>query len=245
MTSNSEPFVLEYRGICPICDGPATFRAEAPWLRESLMCTSCPNGSVPRERALALVLRETAPNWKDLQIHEAAPADRGISRVLRRDCRNYVESQYFPNQAAGVMVGGARNENLERQTFADASFDLVISLDVMEHVARPERAVAEIYRTLRPGGRYLCTFPIGPAQQHAVDPRIRLEADGRTTPIKEAQYHGNPIDPAGSLVTIDYGYDIHKRIAEWAPFDVRVYRFADRTHGILGELTDVVACWKI
>jgi hypothetical protein len=33
-------------------------------------------------------------------------------------------------------------------------------------------------------------------------------------------------------------------IASWAPFDVEVIRFADRLHGIIGEYTEVLVCWK-
>ncbi len=36
--------------------------------------------------------------------------------------------------------------------FADASFDAVLSLDVLEHLARPETFMAEIARVLKPGG---------------------------------------------------------------------------------------------
>ena len=39
--------------------------------------------------------------------------------------------------------------------FADAAFDAVLSLDVLEHLQRPERFMAEIARVLKPGGRAL------------------------------------------------------------------------------------------
>jgi hypothetical protein len=45
-------------------------------------------------------------------------------------------------------------------------------------------------------------------------------------------------------VTVDYGYEIHKQIAAWTPFDVRIYRFNDVEHGILGEYTEVFLCRK-
>jgi SAM-dependent methyltransferase len=41
----------------------------------------------------------------------------------------------------------------------DASFDTVISCETVEHLPRPERAVAEFARVLRPGGRLLLTTP--------------------------------------------------------------------------------------
>jgi hypothetical protein len=62
--------------------------------------------------------------------------------------------------------------------------------------------------------------------------------------IEPAEYHGNPIDASGSLVTFDYGYDIGRQIAAWAPFDVRISRFWDSTYGIIGEFTEVAVCTK-
>jgi hypothetical protein len=62
--------------------------------------------------------------------------------------------------------------------------------------------------------------------------------------VEPAEYHGNPVDASGSLVTIDYGYEIGREIAEWAPFDVRISRFWDPTHGIIGDYTEVIVCTK-
>lgn len=42
---------------------------------------------------------------------------------------------------------------------ADASFDTVLMLDVLEHVREPEAALAESARVLRPGGRLLLIIP--------------------------------------------------------------------------------------
>lgn len=44
-------------------------------------------------------------------------------------------------------------------TFADASFDTVLSLQVLEHVFEPIRMVNEIARVLRPGGRAIFLVP--------------------------------------------------------------------------------------
>lgn len=44
-------------------------------------------------------------------------------------------------------------------TYPDAHFDLVVSCEVIEHVGKPERMVAEIYRVLKPGGIAVMTFP--------------------------------------------------------------------------------------
>jgi len=240
----TEPVVLQYQGTCPICEASATFSAKGNWLRGTLMCQSCPNGSVPRERALALVLNEMVPNWRDLVIHESSPGNRGISVKLKQQAKSYVGTQYYQGFPLGELMKGYRNEDLQRLTFADETFDLFVSLDVLEHIPDPHTAIKEIWRTLKPGGIMVSTFPVRKDQVNPVERRATFGADGTVTHLKEPEYHGNPIDSKGVLVTVDYGYTIHQCIAAWAPFDVRVYRFNDREHGILGEYTEVFWCRK-
>jgi SAM-dependent methyltransferase len=199
---------------------------------------------VPRERALALVLNEIRPNWRNLSIHESSPSPTGVSVVLARQGQNYTVSQYFPGRPFGTMIGGVRNENLENQTFEDETFDIVISLDVMEHVYYPDRVISEIHRTLKPGGVYICTFPVRNYQVNGWERRLIQHEDGSREDLKEPEIHGNPVSNEGSIVTIDYGYDLHKSIVEWAPFDVRVNRFNDAYHGIIGDYTEVIVCKK-
>ncbi len=199
---------------------------------------------MPRERALALILNEIRPNWRNLAIHESSPSPRGVSAVLLREARSYLSSQYFPNEPLGSLVDGVRNENLESQTFENESFDIVITLDVMEHVYHPDKVFSEIYRTLRSGGVYICTFPVRNYQVNGWERRFIQNEDGSRNHIKDPEIHGNPVSSEGSVVTVDYGYDLHKAIAEWAPFDIRVSRFNDAYHGIMGDYTEVVVCQK-
>jgi len=233
-----------WHGHCPICEKDTVFVAQGPWLRDQLLCTACPGGSVPRERALALVLGELRPDWRTLAIHESSPAERGLSLKMARAASGYVASQYFPGKQRGAVIDGFRNEDLEDQTFADASFDLVVTQDVMEHVYNPDRVVAEAFRTLKTGGLYLCTFPVRKEQVADWERRLVRNDDGSVLHTKPVEIHGNPVDDTGSIVTVDYGYELHKAFASWAEFDVRVYRFADAWHGILGENTEVIACQK-
>lgn len=53
------------------------------------------------------------------------------------------------------LKGEFRVAEAEHLPFADATFDCVNSMGVLHHVPDTERAVAEIYRVLKPGGRLI------------------------------------------------------------------------------------------
>ena len=65
-----------------------------------------------------------------------------------------------------LLVNGAG----ERLPYADASFDAVLSNEVIEHVMDDRAALAEIARVLRPGGRLLLFCPNRwyPVEQHGI-----------------------------------------------------------------------------
>lgn len=56
----------------------------------------------------------------------------------------------------GPVLPGSLDDPLP---FDDASFDLAVALDVLEHVADDEAALVELARVLAPGGRLLVTVP--------------------------------------------------------------------------------------
>jgi SAM-dependent methyltransferase len=173
---------------------------------------------------------------KQLSVHEAAPGGRGISRWLWENVRRRVISGYFPEKPFGSMVGHIRNEDLERQTFDDATFDLVIHLDVMEHLFHPFQALREIYRTLKPGGYCLFTAPTYPGR--AKSEQVAFLVDGKLSIVGEPEYHGNP-QGNGSLVTWRYGYDLPKLISEQTSFEVEVRRWQSRSDAAMGTMTEV------
>lgn len=234
--SEALPPAYVHDGFCPVCQDRARFSARFAWYRDHLFCEKC--SSIPRERALALVLEEQLPNWRRLAIHESSPEPRGISKKLATECEHYTATQYFADATPGELHQGFRNENLERQTFSDSVFDLVVTLDVMEHVNEPDACFREIWRTLKPGGAYL--FAVPTYKENVTSERAaRFLPGGAVEHYREPEYHGNPVNPFGALVTFRYGYDLPELIRSWAPFDTRVYRFHDHRHGVIGEFTEI------
>lgn len=243
---------FRYDGTCPICGGTEGFRARldrpvpAAWLpgafRDRLRCVGC--DSVPRERALFTVVERLYPNWRSLRMHESSPGNGGASRKFRDECAHFVVSHYDPALGFGVMhpSGAYRSEDLEAQSFADASFDIVITQDVFEHLFDPAQAIREIARTLRPGGAAIMTVPI----VRDTRPSLRRASRGAEGIIHQApaEYHGNPMSDQGSLVTIDWGYDIVDFLALHSGLPVSMYYFDDVSRGMRAACIEVLVCRK-
>ncbi|MRX51489.1 methyltransferase domain-containing protein [Paracoccus sp. S-4012] len=235
------PPAIAFTALCPICAKPRRFEAADDFFapRDALTAPDCElNGCVTRERALAATLFSVYPRGevRRMRVHEAAPGGRGISLWLHQNVGGLVLTGYFPDQPFGDMVGHVRNEDLEAQTFEDECFDLVVHLDVMEHLFHPFRALTEIYRTLRPGG--LCLFTAPTYGGRETSEQVAFLEDGAVRIVGEPEYHGNP-QGDGSLVTWRYGYDLPLLIARQTGFDVEVRRWQSPSIAVMGRMTEV------
>lgn len=217
-------------GFCPVCERTTLFFRPfpyAPAMREYYRCARC--RSLPRYRALNFVLQQHFPEWRNLAIHESSPGGP-LSQKLKRLCRAYVASNYLPDMPAGAHAGQSRNENLQAQTFSDNVFDLVVTMDVFEHLPHPDLAFQEIARTLKPGGAHVFTVPCTFNAETVV--KASATASGAIEHHKPPVYHGNPINARGSLVFRDWGRDIVDFIKTSCGFDTDVVRMRNLWYGI-------------
>lgn len=191
------------------------------------------------------VIKMYYPHYRDLHIHESSPCHRGTSPKLKADCPSYSASQYLP----GVMPGtidrkkGWRCEDLENMTFADASFDLFITQDVMEHIFSPAKAFREIARVLKPGGAHIFTVPLINKEQLSECWASR-DANGEINYHHQPEYHGNPVDDSGSLVTMHWGYDLSEFIMLEAKTPTAMVVIDDMEKGIRAEYIEVMVSRK-
>ena len=179
-----------------------------------------------------------------MSIHESSPAPRGAS-IRLREAKSYTASQYEKSIPFGSVHPdhGYRSEDLEKQTFADQTFDLVVTQDVFEHLFNPGKAISEIARTLRPNGAYVMSVPI--ALKDKPSRRRAALVDGKIELYGPEEWHGNPVDKKGSLVTIDWGYDILNYLHAHSGLSPSLIYFDDVSKGIRAELIDIVVLRKI
>jgi SAM-dependent methyltransferase len=138
--------------------------------------------AVPTTYHRLVAIKRRLPEWLRLRLDpyntaadrfvgEAAAAARPGARVLDAgagDCRHaplFAHARYFgTDHALGDAVAYdygrlAFLSDVTRLPVRDASLDLVVSVNVLEHVAEPARALAELRRALRPGGALFLVAP--------------------------------------------------------------------------------------
>jgi SAM-dependent methyltransferase len=151
-------------------------------------CLLC--GANLRYELLATELRKL--DLGRLEVLELDPSSP--LRALLSHARGYRRSFYAPGVAPGAEgPEGARCEDITRLSLPDASLDVIVSSDVLEHVPELAAAFAETARVLRPGGVHLFTVP----------PRNQT----RRRPADEPESHSDPLDPKGILAVWDIGPD--------------------------------------
>ena len=148
-----------------------------------------------------------------------------------------VGSEYLgPDVPAGEVRNGIQHQDIERLGFESSSLDMIVSCDVLEHVNEPERALAEFARVLRPGGHLLFTVPF---LWHSEKNRRRARATGgEVEHFAEPSYHGNPMDPRGSLAFFDYGWELLQWVGNAGFRDISVVCYWSDTLGHLGGMLE-------
>ena len=213
-------------GVCHACGHSSVFLASGNNLKESLNCAYC--GAWQRIRFISELLLETysqasacslrdlvrEPLFSSLDIYEAAA--QGALHERLKHLPGYVCSEYFEDCAPGRARNGVRCEDLQQLTFADAQFDLVLHTSVLEHVRRPQAAIAESFRVLKPGGILLFEVPLTEEGVPGVRARTVSRVDTRTDNdifLMKKAFHGDPLRNEGVLVYTDFGIDLADQLA--------------------------------
>lgn len=244
-----DSFTLD--GFCQACEKPQPFIVdklygsqitEHGWLpnwRERLSCPDCQLNN--RQRAMIDAIKMALakihnPNPTLYAMEQITPLYQWLSDHLSDvEC---VGSEYLGEDVkGGVLVDGIipnmRHENVEALSFADNSFDLIVSNDVLEHVNDPKLAIQEMQRVLKPQGQVLMSVPFY-IERELSERRARFE-QGQLSHYLPEQYHGNPLSEKGSLVFHDYGWDLLADFRAAGFADIALCQYWSYFYGYLGE----------
>jgi SAM-dependent methyltransferase len=224
--------------------------SEALARKESLDCSRC--SAKLRVRRLARVLLDTFPlgdppapaasvkDWVlDPRARQLRVAEINIIEGLHTALCNLpglAYSEFCASRSFGSMVDGIRSEDLTRLSYPDASFDLVLTSETLEHVPNLDAALTEIRRVLAPGGWHVFTVPLLPGVPRTFA-RAEIRASGET--IHKATSISHPGGDTGYPVFTEFGADLPE-ILHRAGFSVQV-AFGPVTED---DVAQVYACRK-
>jgi hypothetical protein len=201
--------------LCPICGEKATPLYDFPdiplrlehkigVLRETLQCANCLASMRHRSLGVAL-LRYLNARFSTRFASVAEAASHGLqglrildtdnfsatSKILR-DSAGYTRCSYIPGKPWGsCLEPNYFNEDLQRLTFSDGAFDIVLTSDVMEHVRDCDSAHREIFRVLDAGGAYIFNVPFDMNAEE--DIRLVDTSTAKDIYLCKPQIHGDPL----------------------------------------------------
>lgn len=251
LVTQDDPFRVP--GYCVVCGrhdefivssmyspGNYTDGRPVPNWREHLNC-SC--GLTNRLRATLHVMQQHMPPTQADCIYlteQATPLFTWFSE--RYD--NVWGSEFFgPDQIGGAEVKGYRHEDIQNLSFPDKSFDLIISLEVLEHVPFPDTAFRQLRRCLRDGGAALITAPFKETDSHD-EIRARMTDTGEIEHLLAPEYHGNPVDMEGGALCFRYfGWDMLDRLKAAGFSRAEVVFYWSRRYGYLGNTNAIILAY--
>jgi len=212
-------------GRCPVCSRRTVFVVVHPeTIRENAYCLWCRSSS--RNRHVARCIVQTFSDRGIRRFGDLARAEHvsvyhlaasgPFVRVWGRPA-NVTYSEYFDGCRSGERRDGVLCQDVQRLSFDDECFDLVVSEEVFEHVPDYRRGFAEVRRVLKPGGYHIFSVPF--SLTHATRERFELR-EGERVPVLPVASHGDPLRGTVPVFT-DFGRDLPEVLAGLG-FEVRL-----------------------
>jgi hypothetical protein len=229
-------------GMCEICGVSSTFtfariipddlartaclteKIREMWdRRESMACSKC--GARFRGRQTARALVQLYGGHRCFSLHQLLDQHsfRSLRILVMADTnidalKPHPNCQFSDYYLSLIPATGREDNGLEA---ADASLDLVITSDIIEHTPYYVHAMEEFRRALKPGGIWLAILPLMP--ERLTRTRAVVDGDGNVWHLMEESHHLR--GRTDSLVFVEFGSDF-VRTMEGVGFQVRIFYFS-------------------
>ena len=147
-----------------------------------------------------------------------------LSAAIAKNARDVVAFDLTPEmlkkaaqRCAGLANVGFREGNAAEMPFADASFDAVVTRLSVHHFDRPGRVMSEIFRVLRPGGRFVVADVIAseePAEAELMN-AIEILRDPSHVRMLPGSELSSLITDAGFVIESASTWDKPREFEEW------------------------------
>lgn len=249
-----DSFAFRIPGFCALCSAAVDFIATyeygtadpsgevRPNWREHLICPRCNlRNRVRAALHFAIQQCDMTPDKKVYLTEQFG----SCYRWMRGHLKDVAGSEYLgPSKVSGSKVFGINHQDLHALSHASASFNIVLSFDVLEHVPHYLPAFAEIFRVLAPGGRLVMTVPFI-ADQYDTVVRAAVRSDGKIEHFLPIEVHGNPTDPInGALCFRNFGWDVLDRLRETGFEEAKVHVYHNRELGYMGGPQTLISATK-
>ena len=184
---------------CRCCERWTIFVAHRNGSAEFRACLFC--SANERYELLAMEIRDRyrkkLPAMDVLELDPKSPLRTLLSRA-----HSYTRT-FYEEGGSVQQKDGAFCEDITDLKFENASFDLIVSSDVLEHVPRLDKALSETARVLRPNGGHLFTVP----PRGTTHKRAEI-VGGKIVHIEPPDFHLDPLSREGILAFWDIGPDL-------------------------------------
>jgi SAM-dependent methyltransferase len=176
--------------LCNLCGYEGYFGPASKGTQRDARCQRC--GSNQRHRLFKLWFDQNRRLFEDADLLHVAP-ERQLAALIKPLAASYISGDIDPHRADRVV-------DIENMPFEDECFDLVLCIHVLAHVEDDAKALEEIHRVLRLGGRAAIMAPVIEGWPHTYE-------DAAITTPKERMLHFGQKDALRY-----YGRDIRDRL---------------------------------
>jgi SAM-dependent methyltransferase len=147
---------------------------------------------------------------------------------------NLLGSEYLgPDVKPGTIRNNIRHEDMTKLSFGNESISHYLSFECFEHIPFYKNAIREIYRTLKPGGFFLGSFPFDVNSSGNLI-KARIDENGTIVHLTEPEYHGDPINEKGILCFTVFSWELLDEFRQAGFDDVYIILVWSDVFGYLG-----------